>query len=104
MRTLIAAIAATSLTAFAAHAQAPAVPAQSAPQNAAVKDPSANNASRPVAGANSFTQDQAKSRIEARGYSQVTGLQKDANGVWRGHAMRDGRSVAVSVDYQGNVN
>jgi putative membrane protein len=34
----------------------------------------------------------------------VAGLRKDANGVWRGTAMKDGSSKPVSVDYQGNVN
>ena len=46
----------------------------------------------------------AKAAIEARGYTQVAGLVKDAQGIWRGKAMRDGREVAVSLDYQGNVN
>lgn len=85
----------------AAYAQAPA---QSSPQNAAVKPPMENNASRPVAGANSFTEAQAKSHIEAKGYTQVTGLMKDANGVWRGRASKGGMTGAVSLDYQGNVN
>jgi hypothetical protein len=30
-------------------------------------------------------------------------LTKDSNGVWRGRAMRNGQSVEVAVDYQGNV-
>jgi hypothetical protein len=62
-----------------------------------------NNSSAPVAGANSFTEGQAKSRIEAGGYSNVTELKKDDSGVWRGKGMKDGKSVTVSVDFQGNV-
>jgi len=33
----------------------------------------------------------------------VSGLQKDANGVWRGKADQNGKSVNVSIDFQGNV-
>jgi len=78
--------------------------AAKSPQNAAVKSASRNNSSVPVAGANSFTERQARARIQARGYSQVGSLTKDKDGVWRGTAMKDGQQVAVSVDYQGNVN
>ena len=85
-------------------AQAAQSPAAQKPQNAALKSPSRNNASNPVAGANSFTESEARSRIEARGYSQVGSLKKDKDGVWRGTATKDGQQVAVSVDYQGNVN
>ena len=56
-----------------------------------------------MAGANSFTEGQAKSRIEGGGYSNVSELKKDDNGVWRGKAMKDGKSVNVSLDFQGNV-
>jgi hypothetical protein len=45
----------------------------------------------------------AISRIEARGFSNVAGLSKDADGVWRGTATQGGKSVKVSVDFQGNV-
>ena len=56
-----------------------------------------------MAGANSFTEGQAKSRIENMGFANVTDLKKDDNGVWRGRAMKSGQTVDVSVDYQGNV-
>jgi hypothetical protein len=46
---------------------------------------------------------QAQSRIEAAGYSDVTGLAKDKNGVWRGMATKNGTTGHVSVDYQGHV-
>jgi putative membrane protein len=57
----------------------------------------------PRSGANSFTEGQAKSRIETHGYAPVSGLAKDARGVWRGKAMKDGKSVDVSLDFEGNV-
>lgn len=57
----------------------------------------------PVAGSSSFTMREARRRIETGGFSQVTGLQKDRDGVWRGKAMRNGTAVGVFCDYQGNV-
>ena len=57
----------------------------------------------PVAGANSFSEDQARTRIEAAGYAGVIDLTKDNKGIWRGTATRDGKTTAVSLDYQGNV-
>jgi hypothetical protein len=62
-----------------------------------------NNANNPVAGANSFTEGQAKSRIEANGYANVSDLKKDDQGVWRGKAQKDGKTVEVSMDFQGNI-
>ena len=72
-------------------------------QTPAVKSPSENNPAAPVPGANSFTEGQAKSRIEGAGYSDVSGLKKDANGVWTGSAKKGGQTVNVKVDFQGNV-
>ena len=78
-------------------------PAADGPQNPAVRTTDGNTASAPVAGANSFTEGEAKSRIEARGFSNVSELKKDDQGIWRGKAQRDGRPVDVALDYQGNV-
>ena len=53
---------------------------------------------------NSPDEDQAKSQIEAKGYLDVSGLQKDDRGIWRGDAiLKDGRSVNVILDLQGNI-
>jgi hypothetical protein len=57
----------------------------------------------PLAGANSFTQGQAQARIEQLGYTNVTGLAKDADGIWRASAMKDGKTQNVSVDFRGNI-
>ena len=54
-------------------------------------------------GANSFTESQARSRIESAGFAAVTGLHKDDAGVWRGTATRDGKSMAVGFDYKGTI-
>ncbi|HEY8565496.1 MAG TPA: hypothetical protein VIL65_08360 [Beijerinckiaceae bacterium] len=55
------------------------------------------------AGSNSFTEAQARGRIEAAGFQDVKELKKDDQGIWRGQAMQSGRSVSVGVDYKGNV-
>ena len=44
-----------------------------------------------------------KDIIEKNGFSNISGLTKDDNGVWRGKAMKNGQQVDVSLDYQGNV-
>ena len=79
-------------------------PAKDGPNNNAVNSAGQNNSNAPVAGRNSFTEGQAKSKIEEAGYTNVTALQKDDNGVWRGKASKGGASSDVSVDFQGNVN
>ncbi len=61
------------------------------------------DANAPLPGANSFTEGQAKSRLEANGYTNVTELKKDDNGVWKGKATHSGAQVTVSVDYRGNI-
>jgi hypothetical protein len=50
-----------------------------------------------------FTGDQAKSQIEAQGYSNISGLRKDAKGIWRGKAVKDGMPVNVTLDIEGNL-
>jgi hypothetical protein len=102
MRLIVLTTVAIGLFASAAFAQD--MPAQQGPANPAVKTTDGNNSATPVAGANSFTRSQAVNKIQALGYTDVTGLKKDQSGVWRGTATKDGRSVPVSVDYQGNVN
>jgi hypothetical protein len=92
---------------FAAAAALAATPASAqnpGPNNNAVNTTGQNNSDAPVAGRNSFTEGQAKSKIEDAGYANVTELKKDDNGVWRGHASKGGSATAVSVDFQGNVN
>jgi hypothetical protein len=101
MRRIVLIAAATILCGSSAIAQPSA---QSTPQNPAVKGMHDNNSSMPVAGDNSFTKSQAKSQIEAKGYTHVMSLKKGKDGVWRGKADKDGQSGPVSVDYQGNVN
>jgi hypothetical protein len=79
-------------------------PTQSGPSNNAVNSSGQNNSNAPVAGRNSFTESQAKSKIEEAGYTNVSALKKDDSGVWRGKASKSGSAADVSVDFQGNVN
>lgn len=97
---------AAAIVVFAASgalAQPATPPANPKPSTPAVTTHSNNNPGAPAAGANSFTESQAKSRIEAAGYGNVSALAKDKDGVWRGKATRAGASHDVSLDYQGNV-
>jgi hypothetical protein len=116
---------AAALSASAAFAQAPAPSpaqptpptAQPSPQPAAPMAPAMKpaepnttgavttrqDANAPLAGANSFTEAQAKSRIEEFGFTSVGQLQKDKDGIWRGTATKDGKSASVALDYRGNV-
>jgi hypothetical protein len=57
----------------------------------------------PIAGANSFTESQARERIAKAGYSSVKSLEMDAQGIWRGKAQKAGKDVGVALDYRGNV-
>lgn len=102
MRTIIIAAAVLGASALAAYGQTakPPTPNGNTP---AVATPDSTNPTAPVQGANSFTESQAKERIEQAGYTDVTGLKLDDKGIWQATAMKDGTSVAVGLDYQGNV-
>jgi hypothetical protein len=90
--------------AIPASAQTAQPPANRDANTPAVNAPnSPPNPGAPVAGANSFTEGQAKSRIEEKGFKNVSDLKKDDAGVWRGKADQNGKAVTVSVDFQGNV-
>jgi hypothetical protein len=78
-------------------------PAKTEPGNAAVNTTETPQPAAPVKGANSFTETQAAERIKAKGFTDVAGLAKDDDGIWRGKANKDGKAVDVSLDFQGNV-
>ncbi|SDR59501.1 putative membrane protein [Rhizobiales bacterium GAS113] len=95
MRTVLSLIGITALSGTVALAQT-----QPAPRAPATPG---STAAAPLPGANSFTKGEAQSRIEKAGYSSVSRLAKDEQGIWRGTASKDGKSVKVSLDYKGNV-
>jgi hypothetical protein len=51
-----------------------------------------------------MTMDQAKSQIEAAGYSNISGLRRDPKGIWQGKAIKDGLTVVVTLGADGNVS
>ncbi|WP_340644085.1 hypothetical protein [Phenylobacterium sp.] len=78
----------------------------------AVSPPAANDAidtgatasdTAPEAASNSFTEGQARGHIESAGYTGVTGLTKGADGLWTAKAMKDGKTMDVSLDFKGAV-
>ncbi|WP_159997560.1 PepSY domain-containing protein [Roseomonas sp. 18066] len=81
----------------------PAAPAMPGGERPAERSAPPAVGSIPVAGSNSFTEAQARGRIEAAGFTQVEALKKDEQGVWRGQAMRDGKPEQVGLDFQGQV-
>lgn len=71
--------------------------------NAYLADNPTSTTVPPLAGANSFTEAQARERIAASGYTAVSALKKDDQSIWRGTATKGGRTVSVALDYKGNV-
>lgn len=96
-RNIMAAAAATALLASGAFAQ------QQGSHNPVIKDGSPHMIAAPAHGANSFTENQARGRLMKAGYSRISDLRKDGNGVWRGMAYHGRSKVKVGVDYKGNV-
>jgi hypothetical protein len=94
---------AIACTAGFATAQTATTPdtAKTAPTTTMKTDESAQKP--PLAGANSFTETQARERIAKEGFEEVQGLKKDDQGVWRGQAKKSGAQVSVALDYRGNV-
>lgn len=96
-------------SAVAQTGKTPSIPSMSHDQaaaegnnNQAVATTSAN-AIMPAKGANSFTRAQAIHRMEAGGFSKVSDLRKDKDGVWRAKAEKSGSPVEAWLDYKGNV-
>jgi putative membrane protein len=56
-----------------------------------------------VPGKNSFTENQAKQRIEKSGFTSVSALTMDAQGIWRGTASKGAMTMKVGLDFKGNV-
>ncbi len=85
--------------------------------NPAVKSPQPNSdqsssrgaaggdlgSARLESGSNSFTESQARSKMEQAGYQNVTDLKKDDHGIWRAKAQKGGQTVSVGLDFKGNV-
>jgi periplasmic protein CpxP/Spy len=122
MRVLLAALAAAAVLGGSASAQqtgSPSAPMNQSPGVSTPDNSSRNDSGNSAvdmkragspettgaveAGANSFTEGQARSRMEAKGFTNIQDLAKDEQGIWRGHATQNGRSVEVMLDYRGNI-
>ena len=79
MRNSLAIAAVLACVATGAMAQSQNPPAKDGPQNSAINSPDSSNrqTNAPVAGRNSFTEGEAKSRIEKMGFASVGDLKKD---------------------------
>ena len=103
-RKLLASVLALSLgLGSAVYAQSPPVGGPDAKGNAPLKAMHTVNDGSAKPGANSFTQGQARQHILNSGYSDVSGLTKGQDGVWRGMATHNGAQVNVAMDFKGNV-
>jgi len=87
--------------AFALCVAASTAEAQLSPSGPPPDGPAPKSALRP--GANSFTESQARDRLETLGYERVGRLRKDGDGIWRGTAEHGGRAVEIGLDYRGAV-
>ncbi|HZZ90031.1 MAG TPA: hypothetical protein VFE13_17010 [Caulobacteraceae bacterium] len=74
-----------------------------APANPAVKSPNAAGALPLAKGHNSFTKGEAQKRLEKAGYTGVSGLTLDSDGLWQAQASKDGQTVHVALDYKGDI-
>ena len=63
----------------------------------------AKTSAAPVPGKNSFTEAEAKKRLESFGYKDISALHQDGQSIWRGTATKGGQQMAVALDYQGNI-
>lgn len=94
-------LAAALISALSTHAFAQATTTEG--DTPAVSTTDTKNSTVLVEGENSFTEDQAKSRIADAGYTDVSALKLDDKGIWRATASKGGKSMSVGLDYQGNV-
>jgi hypothetical protein len=96
----------TMIIAAAAMGVATPVLAQNAPakDNSAIKTAHTINDGQAQRGANSFTQAQAREHIAKSGFTHISALTKDSNGIWRGTASKGGHTVHVALDFKGNVS
>jgi len=81
----------------------PATPGSTATSNSTSDGTAIVDAATLEAGANSFTEGQARSRLERAGLNDVQELRKDDRGFWRGRAMHNGQMAEVAMDFRGRI-
>ncbi len=77
-------VAGLAFPAIAENTATEAAPKASATESAVVRSP--------------FTMENARQHLMRRGYTNVSPLERDANGNWIGTATKDGKRIAVAVD------
>jgi hypothetical protein len=102
MRTMMVIAAVASLSAGAALAQFGEQEFTKPPAQTKPATPPTGTAANPNTTA-PLTEAQAKAHIEARGFTNVSELKKDVQGMWNATAMKDGKSVQLSLDARGLV-
>ena len=101
MRLFTLALGALAITGIAVAQEQPSQ--QTAPIKPSVTTRDSTNPMAPVKGKNSFTESQAKDRIEKKGFTEITNLKLGEDGVWRASAQKNGVPISVALDYQGNI-
>lgn len=97
-------VAALALACAVGTASAQTTTPGAAPTDQPAREAATQNATNPpLPGANSFTENQARDRIMAAGFSDVKDLKKDDQGIWRAVAKKGPSQVNVALDYRGNV-
>lgn len=83
-------------------AQGPVVSSSESPRNDALDtDPGGETGQTP--GASSFTEDQAREAFANAGYTGLTNVMQDEQGLWTATGTLNGQSTQVSLDYRGAV-
>lgn len=106
----LAAVFAGALTMAPALAQEFVVPGATPPSKAIGLAPSnqldVNNIVSPgrlESGTSNITEAQARARIQAVGFSGITDLTQDQNGIWRAKGTFGDRTASIGIDYKGNI-
>ncbi len=87
-------------------ATAPAAPARDGAAGERREGAERSNIVQPSAmeaGANSFTEGQARSRFEEAGFTNLQELNLDNQGFWRARATQGGNQVDVAMDFRGRI-
>lgn len=92
--------------ALAISAAAPALAldkGQAAQQTTSAEQTGAADHANLETGKNSFTENQARARLESLGFTHIGVLVLDKAGIWRGTADRGAMTVDVGVDFKGKI-
>lgn len=92
----------TGATTASQTAESPMNSGADQPANAAIDSSPMTDAGQ-TPGANSFTEEQAREAFEKAGYTGLTQVMKNDQGLWTATGTLNGQSTQVSLDYRGAV-